>query len=95
MPADLSGGMRKRAGLARALALDPGSCSSTNRRPASIPITAKRLDDLIQELRDGFGTTVVMVSHELPSLFEICDSGIFLDAGKQDGHRPRRTADTA
>jgi phospholipid/cholesterol/gamma-HCH transport system ATP-binding protein len=44
------------------------------------PITAKRLDDLILELRDGFGMTVVLVSHDLPSLFAICDDGVFLDS---------------
>jgi phospholipid/cholesterol/gamma-HCH transport system ATP-binding protein len=43
-------------------------------------VTAKRLDDLILDLRDGFGMTIVMVSHDLPSLFAICDDGVFLDA---------------
>ena len=80
MPAELSGGMRKRAGLARALALDPGILFFDEPSAGLDPITAKRLDDLIRELRDGFGTTVVLVSHELPSLFEICDDGIFLDS---------------
>jgi phospholipid/cholesterol/gamma-HCH transport system ATP-binding protein len=79
MPADLSGGMRKRAALARALALDPEILFFDEPSAGLDPITARRLDDLIQELRDGFGTTVVMVSHELPSLFGICDDGIFLD----------------
>ncbi len=80
MPADLSGGMRKRAGLARALALDPDILFFDEPSAGLDPITAKRLDDLILELRDGFGTTVVLVSHELPSLLGICDDGIFLDA---------------
>jgi len=80
MPAELSGGMRKRAGLARALALDPEILFFDEPSAGLDPITARRLDDLILELRDGFGTTVVLVSHELPSLFGICDSGIFLDA---------------
>ncbi len=80
MPAELSGGMRKRAGLARALALDPEILFFDEPSAGLDPISAKRLDDLIRELRDGFGTTVVLVSHELPSLFEICDDGIFLDA---------------
>ncbi|TAD87193.1 MAG: ATP-binding cassette domain-containing protein [Alphaproteobacteria bacterium] len=80
MPAELSGGMRKRAGLARALALDPG-CLFLDEPSAGLdPITAKRMDDLILELRDGLGATIVIVSHELPSLFAICDDGIFLDA---------------
>jgi phospholipid/cholesterol/gamma-HCH transport system ATP-binding protein len=80
MPSDLSGGMRKRAGLARALALDPDILFFDEPAAGLDPITARRLDDLILEVRDGFGTTVVMVSHELPSLFGICDDGIFLDA---------------
>jgi phospholipid/cholesterol/gamma-HCH transport system ATP-binding protein len=80
MPAELSGGMRKRAGLARALALDPEILFFDEPSAGLDPITARRLDDLIRELRDGFGTTVVLVSHELPSLFAICDSGIFLDS---------------
>ena len=80
MPSDLSGGMRKRAGLARALALDPDILFLDEPSAGLDPISARRLDDLIMELRDGFGTTVVMVSHELPSLFAICDDGIFLDA---------------
>jgi phospholipid/cholesterol/gamma-HCH transport system ATP-binding protein len=79
MPADLSGGMRKRVGLARALALDPDIIFLDEPSAGLDPISARRLDDLILDLRDGFGTTVVMVSHELPSLFAICDSGIFLD----------------
>ncbi|MBK1665083.1 polyamine ABC transporter ATP-binding protein [Rhodospirillum rubrum] len=80
MPAELSGGMRKRAGLARALALDPQILFFDEPSAGLDPITSKRLDDLILELRDGLGATVVMVSHELPSLFAICDDGIFLDA---------------
>lgn len=80
MPAELSGGMRKRAALARALALDPDILFFDEPTSGLDPVTARRLDDLILELRDGFGTTVVMVSHDLPSLFGICDDGIFLDA---------------
>ncbi len=80
MPADLSGGMRKRAGLARALSLDPEILFLDEPSAGLDPVSAKRFDDLILELRDGFGVTVVMVSHELPSLLEICDDGVFLDA---------------
>jgi len=79
MPADLSGGMRRRVGIARALSLDPEILFLDEPSTGLDPISAKRLDDLILELRDGFGVTVVMVSHELPSLLEICDDGIFLD----------------
>jgi phospholipid/cholesterol/gamma-HCH transport system ATP-binding protein len=78
-PADLSGGMAKRVGLARAIALDPDILFLDEPSAGLDPISAKRLDDLILELRDGFGVTVVMVSHELPSLMTICDDGIFLD----------------
>jgi phospholipid/cholesterol/gamma-HCH transport system ATP-binding protein len=80
MPAELSGGMVKRAGLARALALDPAILMLDEPSSGLDPVTAKRLDDLILELRDGFGMTIVMVSHDLPSLFAICDDGVFLDA---------------
>ena len=80
MPSDLSGGMRKRAGLARALALDPRILFLDEPSAGLDPITAKRMDDLILELRDGLGATIVIVSHELPSLFAICDDGVFLDA---------------
>jgi phospholipid/cholesterol/gamma-HCH transport system ATP-binding protein len=80
MPSDLSGGMRKRAGLARALSLDPEILFFDEPSAGLDPVNAARLDDLILELRDGFNTTVVLVSHELSSLFAICDDGIFLDA---------------
>jgi len=80
MPADLSGGMRQRVGLARALALDPEILFLDEPSAGLDPVAAKRFDDLILELRDGFGVTVVMVSHELASLFGICDDGVFLDA---------------
>jgi phospholipid/cholesterol/gamma-HCH transport system ATP-binding protein len=79
MPSELSGGMIKRAALARALALDPGILMLDEPSSGLDPITAKRLDDLIVALRDGFGMTIIMVSHDLPSLFAICDDGVFLD----------------
>jgi phospholipid/cholesterol/gamma-HCH transport system ATP-binding protein len=81
MPAALSGGMVKRAALARALALDPAILMLDEPSAGLDPIAGRRLDDLILDLRDGFGMTVVMVSHDLESLFAICDDGIFLDAG--------------
>jgi len=80
MPSTLSGGMRQRVGLARALSLDPEILFLDEPSAGLDPISAKRFDDLICELRDGFGVTVVMVSHELSSLFGICDDGVFLDA---------------
>jgi phospholipid/cholesterol/gamma-HCH transport system ATP-binding protein len=80
LPADLSGGMRQRVGLARALSLDPEILFLDEPSAGLDPVAAKRFDDLVLELRDGFGVTVVMVSHELASLFGICDDGVFLDA---------------
>jgi phospholipid/cholesterol/gamma-HCH transport system ATP-binding protein len=83
MPADLSGGMRKRVGLARALALEPDILFLDEPSAGLDPISSRRLDELILALRDGLGVTVVMVSHELPSLLAICDDGIFLDTATQ------------
>lgn len=80
LPADLSGGMRKRVGLARALSLDPEILFLDEPSAGLDPISAKGVDDLILRLRDGFGITVLMVSHDLPSLLAICDDGIFLDS---------------
>jgi len=80
MPSDLSGGMRQRVGLARALSLDPEILFLDEPSAGLDPISSRRFDDLVQELRDGFGVTIIMVSHELPSLLGICDDGVFLDA---------------
>ena len=80
LPSELSGGMKKRAGLARALALDPDVLFFDEPSAGLDPITSSRLDDLILNLRDGLGATIVIVSHELPSLFAIADDGVFLDA---------------
>jgi phospholipid/cholesterol/gamma-HCH transport system ATP-binding protein len=79
-PSDISGGMKKRAGLARALAMDPDVLFFDEPSAGLDPITSSRLDDLILNLRDGLGATIVIVSHELPSLFAIADDGVFLDA---------------
>lgn len=80
MPGELSGGMRRRVGIARALSLDPDVLFLDEPSAGLDPVASRRLDDLILELRNGFGVTVIMVSHELPSLLGICDDGIFLDA---------------
>jgi phospholipid/cholesterol/gamma-HCH transport system ATP-binding protein len=80
MPSELSGGMRQRVGLARALALDPEILFLDEPSAGLDPISARHFDDLVKGLRDGFGVTIVMVSHELSSLFGICDDGVFLDA---------------
>ena len=79
-PAQISGGMRKRAGLARAMALDPRILFFDEPSAGLDPISSKRLDDLILELRDSLGTTIVVVTHELASIFEIADNAVFLDA---------------
>jgi phospholipid/cholesterol/gamma-HCH transport system ATP-binding protein len=79
-PSEISGGMRKRAGVARALALDPAFLFFDEPSAGLDPVTSSRLDDLILELRDSLGTTMVMVTHELPSIFTIADSAVYLDA---------------
>src|SRR5215469_8968737 len=79
-PSEISGGMRKRAGLARAMALDPALLFFDEPSAGLDPITSRRLDELILRLRDSLGTTIVVVTHELPSIFTIADTSIFLDA---------------
>ena len=79
-PADLSGGMKKRAGLARAIAAEPPLLFLDEPSAGLDPISSKRLDDLILDVRKRTGAAIVFVSHELPSLFAIADDGIFLDA---------------
>jgi len=78
-PSELSGGMQKRAGLARAMALDPEILFFDEPSAGLDPLSARRLDDLILELRAGLGTTVVVITHELPSIFAIGNNSIFLD----------------
>src|SRR5919109_2438931 len=79
-PSEISGGMRKRAGLARAMALDPDILFFDEPSAGLDPLSSKRLDDLILELRDGLGATVVLVTHELASILAIADNSVFLDA---------------
>ncbi|MGJ8651131.1 MAG: ABC transporter ATP-binding protein [Opitutaceae bacterium] len=79
-PSELSGGMRKRAGLARAIALDPEILFFDEPSAGLDPLSSRRLDDLILELRDALGATVVVVTHELASIFAIADRALFLDA---------------
>ncbi|MBF0188992.1 MAG: ATP-binding cassette domain-containing protein [Magnetococcales bacterium] len=79
-PAEISGGMRKRAGLARALALDPEILFFDEPSAGLDPVSARRLDDLILELRQSLGATIVVVTHELASLMAIGSDGIMLDA---------------
>ncbi|HEX8271324.1 MAG TPA: ATP-binding cassette domain-containing protein [Longimicrobiaceae bacterium] len=82
-PVEISGGMRKRAALARAVALDPEVVFFDEPSSGLDPITASRLDDLILQLRDSFGTTIVVVSHDLDSIFKIADRAVFLDIEKK------------
>ena len=79
-PSEISGGMRKRAGLARAMALDPEVLFFDEPSAGLDPISARRLDDLILELRHSLGATVVVVTHELASIFAIGNNSVFLDA---------------
>jgi phospholipid/cholesterol/gamma-HCH transport system ATP-binding protein len=79
-PSELSGGMRKRAGLARAMALDPDILVIDEPSSGLDPLTARRLDDLILELRDSLGTTILVVTHELASIMAIGSNSVFLDA---------------
>ena len=79
-PNEISGGMKKRAGLARAMALDPDILFFDEPSAGLDPISAKLLDDLILELRDSLGTTIVVVTHELASIFAIGNNSVFLDA---------------
>ncbi|MBI4292626.1 MAG: ATP-binding cassette domain-containing protein [Betaproteobacteria bacterium] len=79
-PSELSGGMRKRAGLARAMALDPEILVIDEPSAGLDPLTARRLDELIMELRDSLGATIVVVTHDLASILTIGSSSIYLDA---------------
>lgn len=94
-PAEISGGMKKRAGLARALALDPAIVFFDEPSAGLDPVTSRKLDELIRQVRDTFGTTIVVVSHELASIFDLADRVVMLDRGQQgiiaEG-RPRELA---
>ncbi|HWO99869.1 MAG TPA: ATP-binding cassette domain-containing protein [Methylococcus sp.] len=79
-PSEISGGMQKRAGLARAMALDPEILFFDEPSAGLDPISAKLLDDLILSLRDSLGATVVVVTHELASILAIGNNSVFLDA---------------
>jgi phospholipid/cholesterol/gamma-HCH transport system ATP-binding protein len=80
MISELSGGMKKRAALARALALDPGILFFDEPSAGLDPITSAELDELILQVNKSLGTTIVVVSHELASIFTIADRCIMLDA---------------
>lgn len=78
-PSEISGGMRKRAGLARALALDPEIVYFDEPSAGLDPVSSKNLDDLILEINNTLGTTIIVVTHELSSIFAIGKNSIFLD----------------
>jgi len=78
-PSEISGGMRKRAGLARAMALDPDILFFDEPSAGLDPVSARLLDDLILELRESLGTTIVVVTHELASIFAIANNSVYLD----------------
>jgi len=80
LPAEISGGMKKRVGLARAIALDPEILFFDEPSAGLDPISARRLDDLILELKASLGATIVVVTHELASIFAIGTDSVFLDA---------------
>jgi phospholipid/cholesterol/gamma-HCH transport system ATP-binding protein len=82
-PSEISGGMQKRAGLARAIALDPDILFFDEPSAGLDPVSSCLLDDLILELRDSLGSTVVIVTHELASIFAIGDNSIFLDSDEK------------
>jgi len=78
-PSEISGGMRKRAGLARAMALDPEILFFDEPSAGLDPISAHLLDELIVEIRESLGATIVIVTHELASIFAISNNAVFLD----------------
>lgn len=79
-PAEISGGMAKRASIARAVALDPEILFFDEPGAGLDPIASKELDDLTLNIRDALGTTIVIVTHELDSIFAVADRALFLDA---------------
>ena len=79
-PSEISGGQRKRAALARAIALDPEILFFDEPSAGLDPISSRLLDELIVQLKDSIGATVVMVTHELPSIFAIATNSVYLDA---------------
>ena len=82
-PSEISGGMKKRAGIARAMALDPEILFFDEPSAGLDPVSARRLDDLILELRESLGTTMVVVTHELASIFAIGSNSVFLDVSQR------------
>src|SRR5205807_9192335 len=82
-PSEISGGMSKRAGLARAMALDPEILFFDEPSAGLDPVSSRRLDDLILDLRDSLRATIVVVTHELSSIFAIGHNSVFLDGQRK------------
>lgn len=93
MISELSGGMKKRAALARAIALDPEILFFDEPSAGLDPVTSAELDELIVQLNQSLGTTIVVVSHELPSIFTIADRVIMLDGAEKKVIAEGRPAD--
>jgi phospholipid/cholesterol/gamma-HCH transport system ATP-binding protein len=84
-PSELSGGMMKRASLARAMALDPELLFLDEPTAGLDPISAEGVDDLVRKLRDDFGLTIVMITHDLDLLWQVADRVAVLADGKMQG----------
>jgi phospholipid/cholesterol/gamma-HCH transport system ATP-binding protein len=82
-PSEISGGMKKRAGLARAMAMDPDILFFDEPSAGLDPVSSRLLDDLILELRESLGTTIVVVTHELASIFAIGNNSVYLDVDER------------
>ncbi|MDZ7722709.1 MAG: ATP-binding cassette domain-containing protein [candidate division KSB1 bacterium] len=82
LPSELSGGMRKRAALARAIALDPALLLCDEPSAGLDPVTLEALDQLVLKMRDELGMSIVIVTHDLASIYRIADRVLFLDDGK-------------
>lgn len=80
LPSEISGGMAKRAGIARALALDPAVLFLDEPSAGLDPVTSGKLDELILKIREAFGATIVLVSHEVPSILRTADFCVYLDS---------------
>lgn len=82
-PSEISGGMKKRVSIARAMAMDPPILFFDEPSAGLDPVSSKLLDDLLLELRESMGVTMIVVTHELDSIYAIADNSIFLDHGQK------------
>ncbi|MEI7650755.1 MAG: ATP-binding cassette domain-containing protein [Verrucomicrobiota bacterium] len=93
LPSEISGGMAKRAGIARAMALDPSVIFLDEPSAGLDPVSSGRLDELILRIREAYGTTVILVSHEVPSILRTADYCVYLDpdTGTMGAYAPPKT----